>query len=415
MKNIFTLSVFILLFGFGAKAQITLTTANMPAVGWSEEFAKDSPVTSVNYGSAGANQVYDFSGLHRTTNYAAVYSMPTGAQVTNYPSANLMVTADSINYFAVQNNSSAYTTYGLQTTLSGNLVYTQFSPSDKLFQFPTQYQGNFTGSWGFIEAVPAAWVNESQGGLVDSVKITYTDTYYDTIDGWGTIKTPLGSYNGLREARKDVTHTNIQAYYFGGWNNVSDSYSDAVTYQYLAKETKGAVVKFDYDTGVNAANMKDAQYSLIPPAPIAHFTFVTGANGLVTFTDGSSNSPSSYSWNFGDGSSTSSSQSPTHTYAHNGTYYVCETVTNVSGDSTYCDSVHITNVPGPVANFTWAAAGGGLINFTDHSTGSPTTYHWTFGDGDTSNAANPNHTYAANGAYYVCETVSNLNGSNMYL
>ena len=414
MKKIITLSVCFLFLSFWGSAQISLSYANMPTPGWSEEFAKDSPVTTINYGSAGANQVYDFSALHLTSNYAAVYSSPTTAQQTHYPSANLMVTADSINYFAVLSNTSGYTTYGLQTSLDGNIVYTQFSPADKLFEFPTQYQGNFTGSWGFIEAVPAAWVNETQGGLVDSVKITYTDTYYDTIDGWGTVKTPLGSYNGLREARKDVTHTNIQAYYFGSWNNVSDWYSDAVTYQYLAKETKGAVVKFDYDTGVDAAILKDAQYSLIPPSPIAYFTFVTGADGLVTFTDGSSNSPASYSWNFGDGSALGTTKNPTHTYTTNGTYYVCETVTNASGDSTYCDSVHITNIPAPTAHFTWTAAGGGLIDFTNQNTGNPTTYHWTFGDGDTSNVANPTHTYAANGAYYVCETVSNANGSNTY-
>ncbi|MGM0650699.1 MAG: PKD domain-containing protein, partial [Bacteroidota bacterium] len=41
------------------------------------------------------------------------------------------------------------------------------------------------------------------------------------------------------------------------------------------------------------------------------------------------------------------------------------------------------------------------VNFTDLSTGSPTSWNWDFGDGNTSNEQNPQHTYNSAGTYTV--------------
>lgn len=51
------------------------------------------------------------------------------------------------------------------------------------------------------------------------------------------------------------------------------------------------------------------------------------------------------------------------------------------------------------------------VQFTDMSTVSAPFYYWDFGDGNTSYAQNPNHTYATNGLYLACLTVyDSLNG-----
>ena len=44
--------------------------------------------------------------------------------------------------------------------------------------------------------------------------------------------------------------------------------------------------------------------------------------------------------------------------------------------------------------------------------GTPQTYTWTFGDGTTSNAANPVHNYANMATYNVCLTIAGSSGSN---
>ncbi len=67
-----------------------------------------------------------------------------------------------------------------------------------------------------------------------------------------------------------------------------------------------------------------------------------------------------------------------------------------------------------VANFT-ANITAGLaplsVQFTDTSTGEPTSWTWTFGDGNTSTVQHPIHTYAAPGIYTVSLTITTAGAS----
>ena len=52
------------------------------------------------------------------------------------------------------------------------------------------------------------------------------------------------------------------------------------------------------------------------------------------------------------------------------------------------------------------------VKFTSTSTGAPTTWKWSFGDGTYSTAKNPAHTYGKAGKYTVSLTVKNIAGNN---
>jgi PKD repeat protein len=52
------------------------------------------------------------------------------------------------------------------------------------------------------------------------------------------------------------------------------------------------------------------------------------------------------------------------------------------------------------------------VAFTDNSTGAPTSWAWTFGDGGTSTAQNPSHVYTVAGTYSVTLQVTNGLGSD---
>jgi gliding motility-associated-like protein len=69
----------------------------------------------------------------------------------------------------------------------------------------------------------------------------------------------------------------------------------------------------------------------------------------------------------------------------------------------------------PVAKFTGAPLQGCpplVVNFTDQSTGSPTSWNWNFGNGNSSTLRNPTATYFTPGTYTVSLTVTNASGSN---
>ncbi len=68
----------------------------------------------------------------------------------------------------------------------------------------------------------------------------------------------------------------------------------------------------------------------------------------------------------------------------------------------------------PVANFKAdvTQSCSGSIKFTDLSTGGPSSWLWNFGDGTTSTAHHPNHSYIASGTYTVSLVATNAFGNN---
>jgi len=152
--------------------------------------------------------------------------------------------------------------------------------------------------------------------------------------------------------------------------------------------------------------------------PTANFSFST--SGLTaTFTDASTDAGgtiSTHAWTFGDGA-TSSATNPSHTYAAAGTYNVTETVTDSVNGSTNAKTSAVTVASSggtPTANFSFVTSGL-TATFTDSSTdagGTISTHAWAFGDGATSSATSPSHSYAAAGTYSVTETVTDsVNGT----
>jgi PKD repeat protein len=74
-----------------------------------------------------------------------------------------------------------------------------------------------------------------------------------------------------------------------------------------------------------------------------------------------------------------------------------------------------TPPPAPTADFNGSPRSGNaplLVHFSDLSSGSPSDWLWTFGDGQTSTASSPDHAYASPGTYTVSLRASNSAGSN---
>ena len=179
-----------------------------------------------------------------------------------------------------------------------------------------------------------------------------------------------------------------------------------------------------YVTASNGAGQSAASNTttanVVAPPPVAaiaaSFTYSPAApttDQTVSFVDQSTGGVTAWSWSFGDGTG-STLQNPTRRFAAAGTYTVTLTASAGSQSSTttrVITSTQSTPASTPVgASFTVtpsAPVAGQQVQFLDQSSGSPTSWSWSFGDGATSNGRNPIHAYAAPGTYNVTLTASN--------
>ncbi len=220
---------------------------------------------------------------------------------------------------------------------------------------------------------------------------------------------------GLSVAFTDTSTTNNPPITAWAWN-FGDGATSAVqnpTHVYAAAGTY--TVTLSYTDYLGASTTFSQAITVSSAAP----NFTQAISGLqVTFTDTStSNNPpiQSWSWNFGDGGS-SGLQDPVHTYAAPGTYTVTLSYTDYAGPSATTASHTVTVANPTVASFTAAmtALTGVFTDTSVPTTGATiTAWAWNFGDGTTSTAQSPTHTYASPGNYTVSLTVTDSGNSTI--
>lgn len=174
-------------------------------------------------------------------------------------------------------------------------------------------------------------------------------------------------------------------------------------------------------TDTNGCNHTITEDSLIyiKPLPKVRFTAQnsTGCSPplQVNFSNNTTGSGNvSFKWFFGDGDS-STAKNPTHSYTSDGSFNVSLIATDTAGCSDTLTKNALVTIEKEEAKFSYTPSNGCkplIVNFTNTSSpGDPGShYFWDFGDGDTSTAKNPTHTYTASGSYSVKLRVTNATG-----
>ena len=119
-------------------------------------------------------------------------------------------------------------------------------------------------------------------------------------------------------------------------------------------------------------------------------------------------------WDFGDGTIINNVTNASHTYQSSGTYNIKLYILDLDGCE---DSITkpVTIFPNPQTNFTVedVCLNEPSIFMNTSSINTPdniATYNWTFGDGNSSTLANPNHIYANEGTFQVKLVLASNNG-----
>lgn len=166
-----------------------------------------------------------------------------------------------------------------------------------------------------------------------------------------------------------------------------------------------------YVDGTHFINYVDLTTNVYSP-PTVNFTGspLSGFSPLsVVFTPAVQGNATEYLWNLGDGNTSTSSTTFTHVYTEPGTYTISLTVTGFGGTTTRTRTNYVVVnavIPVPTVDFSFTPPDGYTpltVTFTSITT-NVDSYLWDFGDGTTSNSANPTKTYSTDGIYTVSLT-----------
>jgi len=363
--------------------------------------------------------------------------------------------------FGQEDNYPATSTTASDGFTFDDITVEEADPSANIISiFPySQSWENGIGLWSQSGADNFDWTQNSGGtpssstGPLSAHDVTYymyTEASSPRVDGeeahieatfnFTTLSAPQFSfYYHMYGAAIGSLHLDV---FNGSWNNDAfvlngqqqnaqgDAYLQANVDLSAYAGQNNIIVRFRGIVGNGSASTyySDIAFDLIevvegvaPEIPVADFTAdITTVNkgGSVQFTDVSTGSPTSWSWTFTGGTpATSTLQNPSVTYNTVGTYTVELTATNVTGSDSETKAAFITVIDPPVANFTadnTSINEGDAVQFTDVSTGSPTSWSWTINGGTpaTSTAQNPSITYSTAGTYTVSLTATNADGSD---
>jgi len=166
------------------------------------------------------------------------------------------------------------------------------------------------------------------------------------------------------------------------------------------------------NSGGCVSSLTKPNYIQVYTPPVADFTanntFFCYPPATAAFTANITGSgPYTYNWNFGDGA-TGTGATPSHTYTAPGSYTVTLIVTDVNGckDTLVKPSYIAIGTITAAFNSPSTACEGAPITFNNTSVGA-STYVWNFGDGTSSTAVSPSHSYTAAGTYTVELIASN--------
>ncbi len=175
----------------------------------------------------------------------------------------------------------------------------------------------------------------------------------------------------------------------------------------------------------NDSEVKTAYITVLPVIQVPLTDFMADrveieAGESITFTDLSTNNPTSWAWSFAGGDpSTSDISNPVVTYNTPGTYDVSLIAANSAGNDAAVKTAYITvqeKAEIPVVNFSadnTIVNEGGVVQFTDQSTNNPTEWVWSFPGGvpNSSSLQNPIIVYPNPGLYDVSLVATNAVGA----
>ena len=386
--------------------------ATPPAAG-----CENTPIQFTNGSSGATSYLWDFGDGNTSTDTdpSHVYSNP-GSYTVKLVAYNAPC-ADSITFPLTINP---------KPEASFNFTPDKPCPAPQQIQFNNTSTGATSYTWSFGDGGSATTANPTHTYNADgfyTVTLTATsaqgctDTLvkpdsvriYDLILDAGAL--PSMGCVPLEVHFSSATYTNIPppvyspypyetATWFWDFGDGNTSTLDTPIHTYTVPGTYTVTLNIVTENGCTAVDSFEVRVGTKPNTFFTAAPLVICNNETVYFTNLTTGA-TSYLWDFGDGGATGAAN-PSHTYSTSGWYPVTLHGYNNGCDSAYTiDSLILVHPPTSKWEVEYNCDTPLMVQFYDTMSIEPTSHIWFFGDGNSTTATNPSHTYSSLGTYLV--------------
>ena len=220
-----------------ANAQITVTNASFPKAGDTLNTSNATPTSIKGYTIAkdGVGKTWDFSKLQsNAVNATLILAAKDGKNGADFPKATLVEKRfPSGDEYYMKVSLGSYETVGYSgSSATGFAVpsVTSVSPAVVNRRSPMAFFDLNNTNSAINVAVPLSALPDSIkkqigqfSGLIDSLRVKYVSTRTDLINGYGTVKIPMGTYEVLREQRIQYNDKKLEVYtkLFKSWSDIT--------------------------------------------------------------------------------------------------------------------------------------------------------------------------------------------------
>ncbi|HVA98518.1 MAG TPA: T9SS type A sorting domain-containing protein [Bacteroidia bacterium] len=281
LKKILLLSAFCFILN-AANAQIVVYSTDVVSVGQTLLQANDStPI--VKPGSAGISQTWNYSGLHATTVDTITTVDPAStADGSQFPTSDLALiqklTKDTIY---TNNTTAAFRAQGVVSSFNGNNVVVHLNPPQTLLVFPATYLTHFADNYTTnirqaITTIPG----------YDSVRVKAVLVGKDTIDAYGSMQTPLGTYNVIRVNEYQITADTIfLRSIFGTWSlaPISGNPRLDTNYHFSWYANSLGYQLVSMDSAKSGGAISNVQWLMSAPVPTSVNNYTAISNNVLVY------------------------------------------------------------------------------------------------------------------------------------
>ncbi|NOY50180.1 MAG: T9SS type A sorting domain-containing protein [Chlorobi bacterium] len=183
-----------------AEAQISIDQSDMPSVDDTLRISTGLNLDFIDYAQSGEDYDWDFSQLvpihQRVDTFQDPWSMALIYKLYFGLFSNLAVRAaenlpvpgfpfsDVYNFY--DKSPGDFRAVGLGVSIAGIPIPFKYDNPDLIYDFPLNYQDQWSSQAYFAESIPGMGY------------LRMSKTHSDTVDGWGTLTTPYGTFDVLR-------------------------------------------------------------------------------------------------------------------------------------------------------------------------------------------------------------------------